>query len=157
MQMKVKIGSIEVEINGPQDYVESQLRPFVKRALALLESEETIPKDKAVPSPQSDMEKKHHGLGMNTIAQRLDVNTGTDLVFAAVVGLHLEQEADVFSRAAILRNMRKATHYYKETHRKHLSEYLGTLLRSGKLIERSAGNYALHATAIDEVRGQLAS
>ena len=91
----------------------------------------------------------------NTIAGRLDVKTGPDLVLAACAHLCFVKGADTFERKNILAEMQSASNYYKKTYSSNLSKYLSKLVKDGKLIERSKEVYALSAGTKQEVEGKF--
>ena len=91
----------------------------------------------------------------NTIASKLSVKTGNDLVIAACAHLTFVKGADTFTRSNILAEMKLASNYYKATMRKNLSNILKTLINQNKLLETAKDTYALEASLKTQLGSQL--
>jgi hypothetical protein len=79
------------------------------------------------------------------------------LALAACAYLFFVEQKSTFSRENILDAMKKASTYYKENDRKNLSSSLNSLMKNGVVLERTQGNFAIHANKIKELEVTLAS
>ena len=53
--------------------------------------------------------------------------------------------------------MQNATDYYKESYTKHLTSYLKSVVKDGKLIERSTDTYAIPGEEVESLKNRLAT
>jgi hypothetical protein len=93
-------------------------------------------------------------LGMNSLAARFDVKSGSDLLLTAAYSL-TGQGSDTANRAGLLSEMKKATSYFKESYTGNLTKYLSTLVKDGKLLQQSNDQYALSASAANEISAKF--
>ena len=91
----------------------------------------------------------------NTIASKLNVKTGNELVIAACAHLCFVKGADTFTRSNILAEMKLASNYFKATMRKNLSNTLKTMINQNKLLETATDTYALEASLNEKLGKQL--
>ena len=147
-KIKLKVGQVEVEFEGSESYLKEQL-PSLVELLCSYAPEEThdfeVEEEDILPESK-DPAKKKFELTTNTIAAKLNVNSGPELVLAACAHLSLVKGADTFHRKNILAEMKLASNYYKKTHGKNLSQSLKALIRDGKIIESTQDVYALNAS-----------
>jgi hypothetical protein len=94
---------------------------------------------------------------MNTLCAKLDSKTGPDLILAACVHLTFFSEMDELPRAEIQQTMKDAKRYYKESYGSNFSSYLQTLVKQGKLMERSKEVYVLTPGCVKEMEERLSS
>ena len=147
-KIKLKVGKVEIEFEGSESYLREQL-PSLVELLCSYAPEEAhdleVEEDDVLPESK-DPAKKKFELTTNTIAAKLNVNSGPDLVLAACAHLSLVKGADTFHRKNILAEMKLASNYYKKTHGKNLSQSLKALIRADKVIESAQDVYALDAS-----------
>ncbi len=95
-------------------------------------------------------------LSVSTIAARLSVNSGPDLIIAAAASLSIFQSRRSFSRSELLKEMQAAHSYYKKTYSSNLTKALTRLVKSGDLLEQSGSTYSLSAQKLSELESRLA-
>lgn len=147
-KIKLKVGSVEIDFEGSEEYIKGQLPALVELLCANApndEEEETASNNDVLP-PSGDSSKQKLEMTTNTIATKLNVKSGADLIIAACAHLCLVKGHDTFSRKNVLAEMQTASNFYTRSHSKNLSRYLKTVLGDGKIIERSQDNYALSAS-----------
>ncbi|WP_108802959.1 hypothetical protein [Aquimarina sp. Aq107] len=152
-KIKIKIGTIEIEYEGNENYLKKDLPDLIDKIISLKSS---IPDDiePQIPEQESnsvtEVETTNNGstiqMSTNSIAAKLNAKTGTDVTIAASAHLVFVQGKDTFHRKEILTEMKKASNYYKSSHGKNLSVSLKTLTGSHKIIERKKDTYALSAS-----------
>jgi hypothetical protein len=148
-------GAIEVKLTGSEEFVKGQ----IKEVFAFIAAHSSTVdqgidgSQKQTPSqPKTNSASK---VSVNSVAAKLGVSKGTDLILAAAYRLTRDGQAS-FKRDALLEEMKQATNYYKGTYTNNLTSYLKTLMGSQKLLEQSTGNYALHADAMKDLEQKLA-
>ena len=144
-KIRVKIGTIEVEYEGSQDYIKDGLQDLLETLLSSLpEDQLSEPVETEEPlSETPDPTKVKLEMTTNAISAKLKVSSATDLIIAACAHLTFVKGADSFKRSNMLAEIKTATNYYKKSFTNNLSKYLGTLVKSGKIIERAKDTYAL--------------
>jgi hypothetical protein len=151
-KLRVKTSSLELEFEGTQAFLKQEL-------LAILDTLLSHSRSGASESP-SMANGNHRTQGLlqvstGSIAARLSVQSGSDLILAACANLTFIAGRDVFSRKDITENMKTATAYFKASYAANQTKYLQGLVKSGKLIERSAGTYSLSASARAELESKV--
>lgn len=157
-KVRIKAGAIEVEFEGSEDYMKDELPALVELLYSLsptddLAQEEEGESDELAAS--IDQTKQKLQMTTNTIASKLSVKVGNDLVIAACAHLTFVKGADTFTRANILAEMKLASNYFKATMRKNLSSSLKTLINQGKILETAKDTYALDAALKIQLGTQL--
>ena len=159
-EIRIKIGPIEVEYKGREEFLKSELEGLLLTVLNIY-NEARIPFEieGSITSPESTNEEKaksNFTYTTGTIAGKMEVNSGPDLIIAACANLTLVKEKDSFGRKEIIEEMRTATHYYRQSYIGNLSKSLGNLVRLGRISEISKDRYALTAQTRKEMEQILA-
>jgi hypothetical protein len=94
-------------------------------------------------------------MSTNTIASKLGMNSGPDLIIAACANLTLVKNKETFHRKDILAEMKTASNYYKGSHSNNLSASLKSLVSGDKLIERTKDVFALTASEKKSIKLKL--
>lgn len=155
-KIKIKAGLIEVEFEGSEEYMKEQLPSLVELLCSIApdptENSEGE-KDELFVAPTNSKSKLQ--LTTNTIAAKLNVKTGSELILAACAHLTFVKGADTFKRSNISAEMKLASNYYKENFHKNLSSSLKTLVANGKLLETASDTYALSASTKSTLESSL--
>jgi hypothetical protein len=159
-KLRVKIGELELEYEGTEEFVSSGLMPLIE---ALNKVSVTVAPTRENKSSGTHHVKKEEGAGhhptntsTSTIAQKLKVKKGPSLVLAAVARIVLVNREASAERSEILREMKTATAYYKDSYAGNLTSHLQTLVTSGKLNDLGSNRYSLHAEAREQLERMLA-
>ncbi|MEM4988793.1 hypothetical protein V8G57_15475 [Collimonas sp. H4R21] len=156
-KIRVKVGSTEIEFEGSEDYMREEL-PKLIELLGDISSvnvnDENDEVADVLPSV-ADPAGKTLQMTTNTIASKLGVGSGAELVLAACAHLCLVKGADKYSRSNILGEMKLASNFYKTTYNNNLSASLKTLVKGGKLLETAADVYALDAKEKTRIEAKL--
>lgn len=149
-RIRLKLGDLEVEYEGSESFIKSNLLALVSEAIELLQERgDQIPKAQVSP-PLKDSDKQFSGT-TSTIASKLSAKSGPDLIIAATTRLTLVLGLESFSRQQLLDEMKSASAYYKKSYSNNLSSYLQRLVKSNDLIEAATDTYALSASKRTEV------
>jgi hypothetical protein len=155
-KLKVKLGHIEIECEGTEEFVKGELPALVK---SFSELAKTVPIPPAATGDNQNGNRTPNGkkitLSVGTIATKLNASSGPDLVVAAAAYLTLVQGKDTFSRKEILTAMKEATNHYADTMSGNLTRILASTVSDNKIIERSTDVYALTAATRIQMEGLL--
>ncbi|NYF88827.1 hypothetical protein RBB79_04770 [Tunturiibacter empetritectus] len=146
----LKIGSIDIQVSGSEEYLKEQIPIVLEYVKPHVTGMASVPHTPAADRPHTT----HKEMGLNTIAAKLAVKSGTDLIMAAVIGLSRKGKS-TSSRKELMDEMKLATSYYKVTYAGNMTSYLKTLVTQQRLLEQSADNYALPAAVLTELDQKL--
>jgi len=158
-KIRIKLGPIEVEYEGSEAFLKEEL-PQLLTAVSDLYSKSSIAKEVnpagGTPPPAAPTPSGTPQGTTGTIAAKLAVKQGPDLILAAAARLSFGLGKTTFSRQEIIDEIKSATAYYKKTYLANLTQYLNNLMKDGKLLEPSTGTYSLSATTQADLKARLA-
>lgn len=157
-KIRIKMGPIEVECEGSEQFLKKEL-PDILTAVSNLYKESgearaqmpRVPKADDAPSTGSVVGTTA------TLAGKLKVKSGNDLVIAGAAHLTLVKGKSEFSRQELLDEVKGASGYYKESYNKNLTNYLNSRVKAGHLLEPRTGYYSLGADKKAELEKALAA
>ena len=160
-KIRIKIGQVEVEYEGSEEFTKQELLDLIKTVSELCKTATPTPlPDAGSPTPTTSTtaptQQSIGPISIGNISAKLKCKKASDLVLAAAASLAMVKNKDCFTRQEILDEMKAATAYYKITYGGNLTVALNTLIKSDKLLQRPSGEYALHANARSELESQLA-
>jgi hypothetical protein len=157
-KIRIKMGTIEVEYEGSEDFLKGELLSLLSELLRLQKESATILGKPFSPPSDGDGEAKPpQGIQATTttIAAKLACKSGPDLIIAAALRLTLTG-SKTFSRQTLLDEMKTASGYYKKSFSGNLSHYLQTLVKGGKLFETATDIYVLNEATRKELEAKIA-
>ena len=118
--------------------------------------------DEGHQEPAADTKKKGKNKGAITgtvaaLAAKLNAKTGADLTIAPAAQLTLVEGKESYKREELLKAMRSATSYYKQTYSSNFSVILKGLLSAGRLTEPAGSTYAVTAPERHALEGKLSA
>lgn len=159
IKIKLKTGHMEIEYEGSEDFLRSNLLDLITQIA------ETYKVSSSIGTPHQLTNTPEPGttqgntptinLSVKSIAAKLNVTTGTELALVACVYLTLVAKRDTFSRKDILDSMKDATTFYKKSYAANLSKYLNGLVKYGKILEQANDIYALSGQLRSEMELKL--
>ncbi len=157
-KIKIKIDQVEVEFEGSEEFLSKELPVLLKNVLSLYTGMPSVPPKRDAghnppPPPPSATEIK---MTTNSVAAKLVVKSGADLLMAAAAHLALVKNMTTFTRQQILNEMKTASSYYKKSYGNNLTGYLNRANSAGTLIENAENAYALSASARASLEKKLA-
>lgn len=165
----IKVGPIEVEYEGREEFLKSELQGLLsmisntyKETGIKLDHKETtgiLPlngEDHTSPDKSPAIMMETIQLTTSTIASRLGCKSGPDLVIAACTYLKFVRGLDSFNRQEIINEMRNTPSYFNKNYVKNLTRAFKTLVKTQKMSEISKDKYALTAQYCNELRPLLA-
>jgi len=158
MRFRLRVGEAEVEYEGPQEFLSTEFAGVMDSILGRLDSVKATANTKGEPAsePKATGPKaaKIEGTG-NTLASRLGVKTGPELIIAVAARLTFVLGKDKFARKDITDEMREASTYFRATYMNNLTSYLEGLVKGNKLSEQAKDVYALTAPERDRLEAEL--
>lgn len=165
-KIRIKLGAIEVEYEGSESFLKEELPSLLSVVSELylrsnssgLDERSSANRDQAGTANSAGLQATKLRIEMTTgsIAARLQVKSGPELVMAAAARLGIVEELNSFSRKRLTEQMRSATAYFKPSYASNLSGLLNSLLKDGKLNEPSKDHFALTAASEQELRSRIA-
>jgi hypothetical protein len=156
--IKLRIGPIELECSASEEFLKEEL-PTLFASMATMYREHFVTSEDGpneANQPKTDEKPSvDDPMSVASIAARLKVESGPDLIVAACISLSRLGKS-TFSRKEITDEMKKASSYYKKTYLNNLTSYLQSLVSSTKLLEQTTGVYALQAKCKSELEARLA-
>lgn len=160
-KIKIKLGAIEVEYEGSETFLKEEL-PQLLAAVSDLYSKsrhalDSNPSESGsiVTANQNGAAQKKIEATTGSLAAKLNVKSGPELVLAAAARLTFVLGSATFSRQKLIDEMKTATAYYKATYLNNLTQSLNNLVKDGKLNEPSQGNYALTAPSLKDLEQRI--
>ena len=156
-KIRIKMGPIEVECEGTETFLKDELPALLSTVSNLYKASRIGEGDGGGDGTGGD----DGGVGKiqgttGTLAAKLKVNSGPDLILAACAHLTFVAGKKTFTRKQILDQMKSAAGYYKKSHNSNMTKNLQGLLQVGKLVEPSTDNYALNAPTHTDLEKRLA-
>jgi hypothetical protein len=160
-KLRIKAGAFELDYDGTDEFIKHDLLGLIssvsnivtKSGLAI---ETDTDEDKGSPKKKKSASgEKLTQLSTGSIASKLKIESGPDLIIAACAHLNFEKGEAACKRPEIVAQMKTATSYYKKSYLANLTSYLIRLVKAGKLVEGSTGEYALKAEYAQKLKEQL--
>jgi hypothetical protein len=150
--IKITAGAVSIEYDGEQDFIEDGLLELLDNVIE--KSVSLPPSASSGPSPAKQATGGPE-LSTNTIAQLLNVRTGSDLALAAISRLQIVKGQPSAGRQEILDEMREAPSYFKDTYVSNLTAYFETLIKSRRVNLVARATYALAAQERKRIQGVI--
>ena len=151
-RISVRLGELEIEYEGEQEFISDGLLNFAKEFVAATG-------EHVVASSAGGLRgarKNAVSLSTSSIAQKLGSKTGSDLAVAAAAHLVLVKKLDQFSHTELLAEMRGAKTFYKKGFHSNLGNHLKRLVNAGRLNHLGGNDYALSENEITDLGAKLA-
>lgn len=161
-KIRIKIGDVEVEYEGTEDFLRDELSELLSAVLELHRekggSSNGVSSNSGTNS--SAAENGHGGAidtgTVTTIAAKLKPSTGPDLANCAATRLIVGLSQPSFTRKELLTEMKSATSYFEQSYANNLSAALKTLISQDKFRKIAKGRYTLSSAERHRLESQLA-
>jgi len=159
-KIRIKLGAIEVEYEGSENFLKEELPALLQAVSDLYAKSSGTLAPPEGESRSSTGEKGNNGTGIiemttASIASKLGVRSGPELVLAAAAHLRFVKGAEKFPRKQLIEQMRSASSFFKESYVSNLSKTIKVLMKENKFNEPSSEVYALNHTTEQELRSRL--
>lgn len=163
-RLRIKMGHIEFEYEGDAQFDAEAIKDLFSHLESLVgvtpvAAFENTSEPVATSQPNNTGRAGEGTLNFspNTIAAKMAVSTGPDLLLAAAAYLQLVTGEDSFKRQDLHNTMKSAKTYYKANMGGNLSKMIAALVSSGRLNELANNEFSLSASELASVRGRLVS
>jgi hypothetical protein len=167
-KIHLRAGEVELSLETESPLAVSDIKEFISQVQELAQSLAPEPDDTAPLAPTNGsngtvssttaplmLEHTNPQLHVNSVADRLAVKSGPDLVIAAAAYLQIVEGKKSFTRKELLEAMKSATSHYNQNIGSNLSAALKSLSGS-KLNQLNNGTYALKSHELAALRSQVA-
>jgi hypothetical protein len=151
-KIALKWGGLELEFEGSEEFLRKELLAFVKEVGSLQDS----PINKAAANTRKPGGGGSGSESVSTIAQKLSVKRGPELIIAAALSFHTAGTHS-FTKRHLRDRIKEASAFYKSTYRNNFDNYVARLVKKGKLSHLGGENYALPATELPSLEQRLKS
>jgi hypothetical protein len=162
-KIKIKMGAVEVEYEGEESFLKEELPALLAAITELHRVERAQAKKNGKNDEQGDAGGDQDGdtktakVGTTlSVASKLKVKSGTDLILAALVRLALVKQQLSVPRKELLDEMQTATGFYKSSYSGNLTAYLTRLSKADKINEDAADKYSLKEATRKDLESRLA-
>lgn len=146
-KLVLKCGDIDVEYDGPEEFLKEELPKLIKAVAELRSSGPPRP-----PLPGGGGGGTE--VSVSTLSQRLSVKNGPGLIMAAALSL-ARGGTTSFAKKQLRERAREATTFYKSTYNNNFDNYVVRLVKKGRLNHLSGENYALPEGEQATLEGKL--
>ncbi|MCK0530738.1 hypothetical protein [Sphingobium agri] len=168
-KIHLRAGEVELSLETESPLAVSDIKEFISQVQGLAQSLVPEPDDTAPLAPSNGangtasssttapllLEHTNLQLHVNSVADRLSVKSGPELVIAAAAYLQIVEGRQSFTRKELLETMKSATSHYNQ----NIGSNLGAALKSlstSKLNQLNNGTYALKSHELAALRSQVA-
>jgi len=168
-KIHLRAGEVELSLETESPLAVSDIKEFISQVQELAQSLAPEPDDTAPFAPPHGsngtvssstpapllLEHTNPQLHVNSVADRLSVKSGPELVIAAAAYLQIVEGRPSFTRKDLLDTMKTATSHYNQNMGSNLGAALKSL-SSSKLNQLNNGTYALKSQELAGLRSQIA-
>ncbi|WP_440982949.1 hypothetical protein [Shinella sumterensis] len=163
-KIRIKLGALELEYEGEPAFLTDGLPDLLERVSSL--SDQVAPpvdetnasgthQTAALPE-MSPLGEKVMTLTSNSVAARLDVKSGADLIICALATLEIFGGKAGVSKKEIQTEMKQAKSYFQAGHINNFGKNMATALKAKKINQLGADSYALSAAERRQLEARLA-
>lgn len=155
IKLKLKTAHVEIEYEGSEEFLRSDLLGLINEVAEIHKA--TPPMTPPLPptTNQNSSSGQTINLSVNSIAAKLNVATGPDLVLAACAFLTLAANRETFNRKDILDAMKSAATFYKKSYSNNFTNYLDGLVKDSKILQQANDVYALPVLVRNDMESRL--
>lgn len=161
-KVRIKAGPVEFEYEGETAFAIED----VKELFSHIETLFKVPSLREVQEQHANSDANFAGadtkppggnqkLHVSSVAAKLGVKSGPDLMLAAAATLQIYDGKDRFTRAELAAVMKEATKFYRTSYTSNLTSYFNTLV-GPKLNQLSENVYSLTASEYQSLEARLA-
>lgn len=154
-KLRIRIGEVEIDYEGTEEFLKQELPQLLKTAMELHKAAGAGTKSSGDGGNKGKNDLP--ALTTTSIAAKTNVASGPDLLLAAAAHLTLIVKKETFSRQELLTEMQGASGYYKKSYSSNLTKYLNSVISEQKLTENAKNAYALNAKTKSELESKLAN
>ncbi len=150
-KLRLKYGALEVEFEGTEEFLTAHLQGLLE-AVSSLRPAPGMPATPSTDPRQNGATSEE--LSVSTIAQRLNVARGPDLIMSAALSL-VRGGSEKFEKKTLREQIKLAPAFYKKTYSDNFDNYVKTLVKNGRLSDTGASTYAIPASELTRLTSAL--
>lgn len=161
-KIHLRAGEVELSLESDNPLAVSDIKDFIAQIESLAQSLVSLPRQAHVAAKPQAMvdvpimlEHEPAPLHVNSVADRMGVKSGPDLVIAAAAYLQIMEGKQSFTRRELMETMKSATSHYYQNIGSNLTAALKSLGGS-KLNQLANDTYSLRSNELNELRTKLA-
>ncbi|MDE1158638.1 MAG: hypothetical protein PW791_10250 [Neorhizobium sp.] len=164
-KIKIKLGSLELEYEGEPAFLTEGLPALLER-FSSLSDQVAAPADEPTASgthsaaaalpEMSLLGEKVMTLTSNSVAARLGVRSGVDIIICAMATLEIFGGKAGVTKKEIQLEMKQAKSYYNSGYMNNFGRNLASLIKAKKINQLGSDSYALSAAERKQLEAQLA-
>lgn len=151
----LKYGDVMVEYDGPETFLKEELPQIVKAVGDLRNIAPTLQASE-VPRDGGGLLGDAANASVSTIAQKLAIGSGPDLLEAAALSFALGG-SPTFTKQQLRTRSREAKTFWKKSYGNNFDKYLNGLVSNGRVNHLSGDNYALPDKQRTSLQAKLAA
>jgi hypothetical protein len=155
-KLRVKLGRLELDFEGSEDFIKQELMTVLAQLKTLGALDIDGDDDAGGDGKPKSKVKLDDELTTSTIAGKIGVDSGPELVMAAMIRLTMVGNAAKATREAITAEMRGATAYFKETYTNNLTSTLRRLVTGQRLNDLGSNSYSIPAPERTKLEAKIA-
>ena len=154
----MKCGDIEVDFEGSEEFLKGELPGLIKTVAQLRSpAGATRPPVSRSGSGAGSVASSELGeLSVSTIAQKLGVKSGAELIMAAALSFGVAGST-AFTKKQLRTRCREATTFFRSAYANNFDNYVARLVKGGRLNHTGGENYALPATEQQSLAATIAA
>ena len=143
IKVHLKTAQVEIEYEGNESFLQTEMLTFIKQIAEIHKNTPPLSSPSGSKIEGIPTDDQGINLSVSSIASKLIVESGPDLILASCAYLSLVKKQETFTRKNILDSMKLATTYYKKSYSSNLSSYLDRLIKDDKILQQANDVYAL--------------
>lgn len=159
-KLRLRFGVLEFEYEGSDEFIKNDLESILKKFSAFLQTHSNSLQvgNSGEKKPDANIPNLGGDLGtVRTIAAKLGVSSGPELIIAAAAFLTFNRKKSTFIRQELTDAMKEATGYFNKNYVNNLSKYLKSLIDDQRFVEVSNEMYAFHQNELKKLGEKLAN
>lgn len=144
-KLVLKCGDIEVQCEGTEEFIKKELPKLIEGIARLRRDvpEHGADRDVGVGvGVRTSIRHDTSKISVSTLAQKLGVKRGSDLVMASALSL-TPQGTESFTKKQLRDRCREATTFWRDSYSNNFDNYVANLVKRGSLNHTGGTNYAL--------------
>ncbi len=155
-KLRLTIGQLSLDYEGNESFSKDDILDFLGQLSRVHANTPSLTEaEDSRQSGSTSAPTALPSLSVDSIAARLDANSGPELVVAAVAKLALIDGQQSIPRSEILQAMQTASTYYKKTMGSNLTASLRSLVSKKRLNEIATGHYSLSASERSRIEAAI--
>lgn len=147
----LKCGDIEIEYDGPEDFLKAELATLVRAVSDIRAFAHT---KKASAAGHAHDVGGGGPASVSTIAQQLGVKNAPELIMSAALS-YVRGGAESFTKKELRDKIKDAKSFYKGSYSNNFDNYVARLVKKGRLNHLGGDDYSIPPTELTALNDRL--